>query len=88
MEKPVKNLIHNWYMNPETRQIHGRYEDIGLRFTELKYIRTSPVEQFLYTPSWKRDDATGWVLSFDSTSNWRVETRNSIYCLGLPLVLA
>ena len=72
MEKPVKNIIHNWYMNPDTGRITGTYQDGN-------YIDTSPVVHFQYIPDY---------VFISCSHSWRAETRNSIYRLGLPLVLA
>ena len=73
MEKPVKGRIHNWYMHPETGRITGTYE--GDTTHEDGYIDTSPVMYFQYIP-----------IPNDSHP-WRAETHNSIYRLGLPLVM-
>ena len=71
MEKPVKNIIHNWYMNPETGRITGKIYSSS--YQDGDYIDTSPVEHFWFIPN--------------HSHPWRAETRNSIYRLGLPLVL-
>jgi len=70
--KHVKNIIHNWYMNPDTGRITGTYE--GDKTHQNGYIDTSPVVHFQYIPN--------------HSHPWRAETYNSIYRLGLPLVLA
>ena len=74
MEKPVKGRIYNWYMHPDTGRITGTYEGDETTNFESSYIDTSPVMYFQYIPDWSHP--------------WRAETHNSIYRLGLPLVLA
>ena len=78
MEKPVKGRIHNWYMNPETGRITGTYQDGEYITFPGDYIDTSPVVHFQYIPDY---------VFISCSHSWRAETRNSIYRLGLPLVL-
>ena len=58
-------------MNPETGRITGKIYSSS--FQDGDYIDTSPVEHFWFIPN--------------HSHPWRSETRNSIYRLGLPLVM-
>ena len=86
-------VLHNWWWNPDRRSISGDiyespYEDDGTWGTtwEVMTITTRKVCDYIQNVNLGETD--GYLVRGSTSRAYKVNARNGVYELGIPIVLA
>ena len=86
-------VLHNWWWKPDSRSISGDiyespYEDDGTWVTtwEVMTITTRKVCDYIQNVNLGETD--GYLVRGSTSRAYKVNARNGVYELGIPIVLA
>ena len=86
-------VLHNWWWNPDSRSISGDiyespYEDDGTWVTSWEVMTITTRKVCDYIQNVNLGETDGYLVRGSTSRAYKVNARNGVYELGIPIVLA
>ena len=93
MNNTFVGVLHNWWWNPHNHTISGDiyespYEDDGTWVTTWEVMTITTRKVCDYIQNVNMGDRDGYLVRGSTSKAFKVNARNGVYELGIPVVLA